>query len=495
MGNKDLIKLRTELKEAPNLIDFSSSLVERISSSGDATGTPFYHWRWKRKFLADLVVWPKSTEDIIFIVKLANKYKIPITPRGAGSGYYGEGSPADGGIVLDIKKFKTLTKPDENDYCWVSTGYCFKELDDKLNEWDFEVAAYPTSYFASIIGGWIGVGGKMGVGTVKYGEFKDQIKTIKVITPTGEILEISDKKEKSKYFGTCGIFGIVSEIQLKVVKKAETEIPLMFGFKNLAQLLKSLEIVLEETDPFHLRFSDQRHEIRTSGFQSFPTVLFLIYKDGSSETNSMVAKAKEIALANGGRDLGEILAEQTYKDFLLHEMKVKLETPVLMLQQLMLPLDKVVELIERFEKITDERKLNHCYYGLVNRNKVVRLCLYTPTDNDYWIHFLSSKACLHSLVEYCYTKIGGRIYSYGLQNSIYMVKFENDRRKKLIELKHSVDPNNIVNPLKVIESKMRYSRVNIMFKLTNFWRKIAVKLNIAQEILTLDIPRHFGYEG
>jgi FAD/FMN-containing dehydrogenase len=373
----------------------------------------------------------------------------------------------------------------------VSTGYCFKEVNDRLNEWGFELKAYPTSMFASIIGGWIGIGGKMGVGTVKHGEFSEQIKTIKVVTPTGEILEISDKKEKSKYFGTCGIYGIVSEIQLKVVKKAEIEIPLVFGFKNLPQLLKSLELILEETDPFHLRFSDQRHEIRTSGFQSFPTVLFLIYKDGSSEVKPMVVKAKELATSNGGRDLGEIYAEQTYKDFLLHEMKVKLETPVLMLQQYMLRLDKVAEFVERFEKITGERKLNHCYYGLVNRNKIVRLCCYTPTDNDFWVHFLSSKACLHSMVEYCYTKIGGRIYSYGLQNSIYMVKFEDERRKKLIELKKSLDPNNIMNPLKVIENKMRYSRVNVMFKLTNFWRKMAVKMKTATEILTLDIPRSF----
>jgi len=491
MGNKDLRKLRAELKEAPNPIDFSTSLVENIASSGDTTGTPWYHWRWKKKFLAKLVVWPKSTEDIAYIVKLANKYKIPVTPRGAGSGYYGEGAPAAGGIVLDIKKFKTSTKPDENDYSWLSTGYCFKELNDDLNKWNFELASYPTSMPTSIVGGWIGIGGKMGVGTVKHGEFLDQIKRIKVVTPTGEILEISERKEKSKYFGTCGIFGIVTEILLKVVKKAEVEIPVVFGFKNLEQLLNSVELLLQETDPFHLRFSDQRHEIRTSGFQSFPTVLFLIYKDGSSEVNPMVAKAKKIAISSGGRDLGEIYAEQTHKDFLVHEMKVKLETPVLMLQQYMIPLDKVVELIDRFERITDERKLNHCYYGLLNKNKIVRLCLYTPTDNDYWIHFLSSKACLHSLVEYTYTKIGGRVYSYGLQNSIYMVKFEKERRKKLMELKKTLDPNGIMNPLKVIENKMKYSRVNVMFKLTNFWRKLAVKMNISKQILTLDILRSF----
>jgi hypothetical protein len=51
-----------------------------------------------------------------------------------------------------------------------------------------------------------------------------------------------------------------------------------------------------------------------------------------------------------------------------------------------------------------------------------------------------------------------------------------------------------LNPFKVIENKMKYSRVNVMFKLTNFWRKIAVKMGIAKMILTLDIPRHFDYE-
>ncbi|MHA2301980.1 MAG: FAD-binding oxidoreductase, partial [Candidatus Thorarchaeota archaeon] len=89
-----------------NLTDaewITDSMVDRLSASGDTTGIPYYHYRWKKKWLADFVARPTSPEQVSEILKLATRKGISVTPRGGGTCYYGSASPTRGGIMLDIK--------------------------------------------------------------------------------------------------------------------------------------------------------------------------------------------------------------------------------------------------------------------------------------------------------------------------------------------------------------------------------------------------------
>src|SRR5271157_523916 len=115
-------------------LDFSEGLVERISSSGDVAGTPFYHWRWKKKCLADAVIWPKTPEQVSAILKLANQYSIPVTPRGAGSCYYGSAVPALGGIIIDVKRMKAIQIAPDSQTVTAQAGTCFARLIEDLDQ-------------------------------------------------------------------------------------------------------------------------------------------------------------------------------------------------------------------------------------------------------------------------------------------------------------------------------------------------------------------------
>jgi len=469
-------------------IDCSRTLVERISSSGDTTGSPFYHWRWKLHYLADFIAYPLTDEDVVLILRLANEYNVSVTPRGAGSCYYGSGSPTNGGVIIDTKRMKSFQINKEKMTVTVQTGICFSHIMDILDQDDLALGCYPTSAFTTTIGGWIGTGGSMGIGTLQNGPFLDQMISIKVVNPTGELKIYTNKDDFKIFFGTNGIFGIVTEVVLKVYPKPANQIPLMFGFDSMEDLLNSIKLLMEETDPFLIRFSDRYHEINCSGYSKHPLYLFLIYNGANRDLNDDVMSCFSILIKNHGEFLGENYARLTWDDYLKHELKIKLETPVQMLQQINISFDNCEKIIYLFEKLTNERELNHCYYGLINKDKMIRLCLYTPTDNDFWVHFISSKACLHRVVKYAY-RIGGRIYTYGLQNTIYLHKFEKDKLKKFQEIKLAADPNYILNPLKIVRSKMNFFRINMMFELTMLWRKLAVKLGIAQKILTVDIPK------
>ncbi|GAB4320082.1 MAG: hypothetical protein Kow0069_23900 [Promethearchaeota archaeon] len=469
-------------------VEHSRSLVERISSSGDTTGTPFYHWRWKLKCLADLVVWPTETEHVATIMKLATKYSVPVTQRGAGSCYYGSGAPSMGGVVMDTKRMRRVQVDEAAKTVKVQAGTCFSALMDELDRHGLELGCYPTSALTSTLGGWVGTGGEMGIGTVQVGPYVEQVVALTVVTPAGEVLNLTDPQQFKVYFNTNGSFGVVTELTLKVHPKTQ-KVPMYFGFNGLAASLEALKDLVKETDPFVVRLSDVQHEARVSGFSIFETYLFVVLNGRNKPIEEDLERVKAVIARHGGEYLGEELSERTWFHYLRHEMQIKLETPVQMLQQLIVDLDHAQELIEYFERLCVERNLNHCYYVLVNRDLRVRLVLYTLTDNDYWVHFLASKSVIHKVVKRTYA-LGGRIYTYGLQNTIYLKKFEPEKWKQFLELKEKVDPGFVLNPLKLTESKISFLRVDLMFELTAFWRKLATKLGKAREILTVDIPHN-----
>ncbi len=480
----DIEKSYTKIKEEG--IAFSRTLSERISSSGDTTGTPFYHFRWKRHFLADYIAYPKSDEDVIKIIQSANEYIVSVTPRGAGSCYYGSGSPTNGGVVVDMKRMKECQINKDNMTATVQTGICFSNLMDLLDEKDLELGCYPTSALTTTLGGWIGTGGTMGIGTVQNGPFLNQMVSMKVVSPTGNLKQYNEKDDFEQFFGSNGIFGIVTEVVLKIFPKSTKTDPIMAGFSSLGDLLKAIQVILSNTNPFVLRFSDKYHEYNCSGLTRHSHYMFLLYNGRNKDLDTDVKEALKLIEQNNGTFLGTKFSHDTWEDYLKHELKIKLETPVQMLQQIYIGFQKTELILNYFEKLIKKNKLNHCFYGLINRDNNVRLCLYTPTDNEYWMHFLSSKAVISKVVKYAY-KLGGRIYTYGLQNTIYLHKFEKDKLKKFREKKAKVDPNYILNPLKIVKTKISFFRVNMMFELIMFYRRIATKLGLAKEILVLNI--------
>ncbi len=124
-----------EIKELDDLDWVSSSLAERLSASGDTTGTPYYHYRWKKNWLADYVAWPIHTEDVSLLLKLASANKIAVIARGGGTCYYGSASPTRGGLVVDTKRMKKVLQINyEQKWIRVQAGAVFEEVGIELSK-------------------------------------------------------------------------------------------------------------------------------------------------------------------------------------------------------------------------------------------------------------------------------------------------------------------------------------------------------------------------
>jgi FAD/FMN-containing dehydrogenase len=386
----------------------------------------------------------------------------------------------------------------------IEPGICFHTLIDYLDaHTDLELPCYPTSSLTSTVGGWFGVGGEEGIGAFQNGSLLDNILEIEYIDGNGEIHILQNTEEISILFGTCGIFGIITRLKMKLVPRRK-KTPYYFGFNSLSSLVDALDTLKKVRNVYMLKFSDHQFAKRVNIPPSHSYFLFFItqqkekkYSENSESSenlknseNSESRKIITIMEKKGGTYLGDELSEKHWEDIFLTEMRVKKEVPILMLQSIKTSLYDLAKVISLFEKLAEERKLNHCFYGIMNRCGFLRLLLFTPTDNDYIVHFLSSKGLLHRVVKRVYQKGWGSVYSYGMLNSIYLHKFEPHKLKKYRKIKKKNDPKMILNPLKMISTKTSYSRINTIFELNLLWRKFAVKLGIENTILSLNNREH-----
>jgi len=191
---------------------------------------PAFPDRW-----ADIIVRPNSTEEVSEIVKIANKYKIPITPRGGGADLVG-GSARKGGILLDLTRMNKIIEINEDDfYCVVECGITWGDLVSQLHQRGLTTGVLgPGSGYSATIGGGLS-NSTAGFGSTKFGLVPDICLGVEVVlcNPEGTILKTGAAANKyakpfcrygvapdftGLYMGDVGTMGIKTKAYLRLFK-------------------------------------------------------------------------------------------------------------------------------------------------------------------------------------------------------------------------------------------------------------------------------------
>jgi glycolate oxidase len=146
--------------------------------------------------MPEVVVKPDGASEISGILCLANRERIPVTPRGAGSGLSGGAVPALGGIVLSLERMNRILEIDpENLVVVVEPGVVTNDINEAVRRHDLFYAGYPMSVETCFIGG--NVAENAGGGrAIKYGVTGRYVLGLEVVLPTGEIVELGGKRLK-----------------------------------------------------------------------------------------------------------------------------------------------------------------------------------------------------------------------------------------------------------------------------------------------------------
>ena len=187
----------------------------------------------------DVAVFPQEVEEIVKIVRLCNDHRIPLVPRGAGSGRTGGSIPVNGGVVLSLERMNRILEIDrQNMMAVVEPGVRTIDLCRAAEAVGLFYPPDPSSWTVSTMGGNVAENAG-GARAVKYGVTKDYVMGLQVVMADGAVINTGGKAVKNVtgydmthlFVGSEGTLGVITKIIVRLVSKPEAKktLLLMFG--------------------------------------------------------------------------------------------------------------------------------------------------------------------------------------------------------------------------------------------------------------------------
>jgi glycolate oxidase len=192
-------------------------------------------------FLADVVLRPRTAEEISAIMQLCHQHRIPVTPRGAGTGLSGGALPHLGGVLLSTDRMNSILQIDErNLQVTTEPGVITEILMNAVKEKGLFYPPDPSSRGSCFIGGNIAENSG-GPKAVKYGVVRDYVLNLELVLPTGEIIWTGANvlKNSTGYnltqliVGSEGTLGVVTKIVLKLLPLPKYDLLMLVPFQSL----------------------------------------------------------------------------------------------------------------------------------------------------------------------------------------------------------------------------------------------------------------------
>ncbi|MHA1895410.1 MAG: FAD-binding oxidoreductase [Candidatus Helarchaeota archaeon] len=204
----------------------------------------------------DVIVKPKTTKDVVEIVKLANEYKVPIIPRGGGTGNASGSAALSGGIMLDLLDMNNFIKYDPvSRACRFQGGITWGKLLRELKKINLTTGFMgPHGMYGAAVAGGISID-STGIAGTKYGQENENIQNLQVVLPNGDVIETGSlANTKSDWYfrycngpdlaglfmGASGAFGIITEVTMRTYPLPEFHSDFLYLFPSEMDQCKAL---------------------------------------------------------------------------------------------------------------------------------------------------------------------------------------------------------------------------------------------------------------
>jgi len=172
----------------------------------------------------DIVVQPRTEEEVAAVVAIADEHRVPVVPWGGGSGTQGGALPIRGGIVVDLRGLDEILAIDETSLTVTAqAGVNGRRLEAELNDRGLMLPHYPASVEWATVGGYIAARGS-GVLSTRYGKIEDLLLSLRVATPAGGLMETVSVPRHAVgpeltqlFVGSEGTLGIITRATLQLV--------------------------------------------------------------------------------------------------------------------------------------------------------------------------------------------------------------------------------------------------------------------------------------
>ena len=438
----------------------------------------------KLSFMPDAVIRPKNHDEIGELLRLANEFKVPVTPRGAGSSLTGSAAPLKGGWVLDLTAWNEIRVDEVTGMAYVQAGAVIGNILAAAEKVGWFYPPDPSSIRFSTIGGNIAcnAGGLRGA---KYGVTRDYVLALKGFLPTGEYVEWANDLRKfasgfnlrDLWIGSEGTLGVITDAVLRLIPKPQSRWTYLASFKDeKTGLLAIRDLLATRITPSILEFLDRESvkcaESATqkeifSGQAGRPVAL--IELDGYP---ARVAEEREIVLAWGEKHaLASKEASDPVKEEELWAVRRTCSGAMFELgdtklnEDVVVPLRSQVELLSFIREISAESEIPIPTFGHAADGNFHVNIMFNREDPG---HRERARDVLFSIMEKV-IELGGTIsgeHGIGLAKTAFLrMEHRPAEVEAMQRIKKALDPNGILNPGKI-------------FDVFEYWAQTPIKIRL-----------------
>ena len=425
-------------------------------------------------FLPHIVIKPRTAAEISAVMKIFNEYKIPVTPRGAGTGLSGGALAHLGGVVISFERMNSIIEIDEkNLQVTVEPGVITEVLQNAVKEKGLFYPPDPSSRGSCFIGGNIAENSG-GPKAVKYGVVKDYVLNLEVVLPTGEIIRTGANvlKNATGYnltqliVGSEGTLGLVTKIVLRLIPHPKFDLLMLVPFNDLEKAGAAVSAIFRAGfTPSALELVEADALRIVSKFVNSSAVpvgddvaAHLIVEVDGNDTDVLMKEIESIAAVLADFDCGEIyFADDEMQKAELWKLRRRVAEAVKLAgytieEDTVVPRASLPALIKGIKQLRTRYNFDAVCYGHAgDGNLHVRIkkpgSMYS-LDNPEVIPALRA---LFSLVKSMGGTISGE-HGIGLIQKEYMpIMFDEVTISLMRSIKKCFDPNNILNAGKIFD--------------------------------------------
>lgn len=422
-----------------------------------------------KRVLPEVVITPSTTEQVAEIVKIANKYSVPIYPRGSGTNLSGGTVPVESGIVMSMLNMNRILEVDaENLTAWVQPGVIIQDLNDAAMKHGLFYPPDPGTVTTATMGGSVSEssGGLRGL---KYGVTKHYVMGMELVRGNGDIIKWGGKTVKNVsgydltalFTGAEGTLGIITKILVKLSPIPEAKKSILGVFDDIDKAGNAISaIIRNKVIPATLEIMDNM-TIRTvenyahAGLPVDAQAILLCEVDGYKEAvereATLVEKilveegATEVKLAKDDKERDQIWLARRNALPALAQLK-----PTTVLEDATVPRSKIPAMIKAIRQIAEKYDLTIGTFGHAGDGNLHPTILTDARNSEEMERVEKAVAEIFDVA----ISLGGTLsgeHGIGMAKAKFLpLEFGEAGVNLLRDIKKALDPNFILNPGKMV---------------------------------------------
>ena len=423
-----------------------------------------------------VVVLPTTTEQVVAVVKLCAKHKLPIIPRGAGTSLSGSVLAVDGGVMIALTRMTKIISVDyPNRRALVEAGCVNAWVTNAVKAQGLIYAPDPSSQPACTIGGNVGTNSG-GPHTLKYGVTTNHILGFEMVLPDGEVVwlgarpdggeEVDGYDLRGAVIGSEGMFGIVTRVLLRLIRAPGAFKTMLGVFESVEDASQTVsDIIAAGIVPAALEMMDQliTQAVEAAYHFGFPLdagAVLIVELDGlEAGLDRQVDRIKEICAKNRAREVRVARSDQERADLWKSRKRafgaIGRLSPNFLTQDGVVPRSRLPEIMQFIRACSEKYGLRIPNVFHAGDGNIHPLILYDERDPDQVRRALQAG---HDILLKC-IEFGGSVtgeHGIGTEKIDFMEKqFTKDDLDAMRALRRVFDPEGRCNPHKLFPGSKR----------------------------------------